>query len=508
MPIPTQPNRLTLPLNEINTEGRIRQDYGDMEDLKTSLKTHGLLQPIVVNQQKQLIAGGRRYRAHQELGESSIAVVFFETLDEVHLRVLEVEENIRRKDFDWKERVLAIAVAHETAKRTAILERGAKQWTQAQTGDLLGQSVGNVNNALRLASLIRAGDKEIISADGPKEALGLLLLRKEREAQKNLAAFISGKATAGTGISQTEANSVLDSVRKSLEGTGEEEGFYDRPTSPISGSTASGGTVMAPSLGDEMPGGQTAVAEITIPLSRMILKGDSITLMSQMTPGSIDHIITDIPYGIDMEMLAQDNASTGTTSSINSVADTHGVEANVALFEPFLQASFRLLPDSGFCIFFLDIEHWEKLRDLAYKTGFKVQRWPLVWHKTHTCKNQSAQYNFTKNTEIAMVCRKGNATLISPQGSSVWAGTNEVERQMLGHPFVKPLKLWQWLFNSIAIRGQKLYDPFAGVGSMPIAAVEAGFVPVCSEIEEVHYNRLVVNVANAYKNLYPQVVFK
>ena len=511
--IPTQPNRIYIPLSEINVEGRIRADYGDMDDLKDSLQKHGLLQPVVINQSKQLIAGGRRYRAHAELGETNIAVVFFETLDEVHLRVLEVEENIRRKDFDWKERVLAIAVAHETAKRSALLGSDSQRWTQAQTGELLGQSVGNVNNALKLAGLIRNNDKEIVDAATPKEALGLLLLRKEREADKHLAAFISNKAATGSGVSTADALAALDLARKAIEGAGEDEGFYE--TTPqagqvqtsLPGTTASGGSVAAPSVGEEMPGGSAPVAEIEISLSKTILKGDSFELMAQMKAGSIDHIITDPFYGIEMDNLAQENAGASTQSSIDSVRATHDVESNLALFPHMMAHAFRLLPETGFFVLWCDIDHWEKLRDHAYRAGFKVQRWPLTWHKTHTCKNQSAQHNFTKNTEIAMVLRKGNATLAVPQASAVWAGTNEVERQMLGHPFVKPIKLWQWIFNAVAIKGQRIYDPFAGVGSCPLAAIEAGYTPIASEMDEVHFNRLVVNVANAYKSLHSSVKF-
>jgi ParB family chromosome partitioning protein len=507
MSIPLQPNRLYVPLNEIDTSGRIREDYGDLDGLKESLTKYGLLQPIVINQNKRLIAGGRRYRAHHDLGEKEIAVVFFETLNEVQLRVLEVEENIQRKDFDWKERVLAVVIAHETAKRHAIVDKGLTQWTQAQTGELLGISVGNVNNYIKLAGYIRSKDAEILKCDTVKDAFSVLLLRKEREVQKVLAQFISGKAASGTGITQSDANTVLAAAEQGL-GANEEDGFYSAPTaaSPVFKS-ASGGTVSAPVLGDEMPGGLAPITQVEIPLSKTIFKGDSIELMKQMSAGSVDHVITDIPYGIDMDMLAQDNASATTTTSIGSVADTHGVEANVALFEPFLRGAFRVLPESGYCVFWMDIDHWEKLRDIAKQVGFKIQRWPLIWHKTHTCKNQAAQYNWTKNYEHAMVLRKGNATLITPQGSSVWAGTNETERAMLGHPFVKPFKLWQWLFNAVAIKGQRLFDPYAGVGSMSIAAVESGFTPIAAEIDEVHYNRLVVNVANAYKSLHAGVKF-
>jgi DNA modification methylase len=208
-----------------------------------------------------------------------------------------------------------------------------------------------------------------------------------------------------------------------------------------------------------------------------------------------------------MDNLAQEQSSGTTKSDIASIVGTHSVHENIRDFKLFLANAYRLLPESGYCVFWCDIDHWEKLRDIAYETGFKVQRWPLIWQKTHTCKNEAAHFNFTKNSEIAMVCRKGVATLITPQGSSFWSGSNEAEKAMLGHPFVKPFKLWEWILSAVASKGQRILDPYAGVGSFGIAAVNAGYLPISIEVDEIHYNRLVVNVANAYKALHPNVQF-
>jgi hypothetical protein len=173
----------------------------------------------------------------------------------------------------------------------------------------------------------------------------------------------------------------------------------------------------------------------------------------------------------------------------------------------FIPAAFKVIKQGGFCVFWYDLDHHEKLQQLALKVGFTVQRWPLVWVKTHTCLNQSAQYNFTKATEVCMVLRKGNATLLNPQPINYFLGGNDDTRAALGHPFVKPFKLWSWLFTAIAMRGQTVYDPFAGVGSSTIAAVNHGLQPIASELNPEHYNRLVLHTANAYRTLHPSATF-
>ena len=139
----------------------------------------------------------------------------------------------------------------------------------------------------------------------------------------------------------------------------------------------------------------------TLTISNMLIKGDAITYMKE-NAGCFDHIITDIPYGIDMEMLNQQQPS---IQNIDTVVAEHTVEGNVDLFHSFFPAAFGALKENGFCITWCDIMQWQLMYDLATKAGFKVTRWPITWNKLSPCINQTAQFNFTKSTEIAIVCR-------------------------------------------------------------------------------------------------------
>ena len=52
-----------IPLNEVVIENRQREDYGDIDALKSSLTKYGQLQPIGIDQNKRLLWGGRRLMA-------------------------------------------------------------------------------------------------------------------------------------------------------------------------------------------------------------------------------------------------------------------------------------------------------------------------------------------------------------------------------------------------------------------------------------------------------------
>jgi site-specific DNA-methyltransferase (adenine-specific) len=222
----------------------------------------------------------------------------------------------------------------------------------------------------------------------------------------------------------------------------------------------------------------------TIPLSKMVINSDCLTWMRNQPTDFVDHIITDPPYGIDMAMLNQQNPHGGMVD-ISRIEETHQVEPNLQLLSDFFPEAFRLTRPRGFCILWCDIMNWQFLYDNAIKVGFKVQRWPLIWHKTSACMNQSAQFNFTKNYEIAMVCRKSSSTLLQPMPSSIFPCARAAT---LSNPFAKPSELWVWLINAVSQIGQTILDPFAGEGSCPYACLSVSRLPIGVEIDEKHYN--------------------
>jgi ParB/RepB/Spo0J family partition protein len=482
---------LRVPANSILDSDRTRQDYGDLESLAESIDTNGLIHPIVIDSTNRLIAGGRRLRAMRDILKlDSIPVVIFEVLDDAQLAILEVEENIRRKNPTWIERILGVAKVHEASKRAAILDpKGTRRWTIVESGEMLGISFSNVQNNLVLARLIRARDKEILEAGGVREALQILMMRKEREVQKALAASMIEK---GNSLQITASKHAKEQIAESTD-----DGFFSKVPQASVG-------VVAPQIDeDEMPGvAGPNVPEVEIKLSSLLHQGDGVELMySSASEGlRVDHIICDPPYAIDMLNLED-------IDDIESVKEEHDVEDNLAIYERMFPAAYNILKDSGFFIFWYDLDHHEKLQHLARKAKFKVQRWPLIWAKSSPCKNKAPNYNWTKNFEVAMVCRKGTAALLLPQTSSVWTGTGEDLKVQLGHPFVKPIKLWQWIYAATVQRSQVVLDPFAGVGSSTLATIDYGCTPLAFEINSAHYDRLVINTAAAYKKLYPNPKF-
>ncbi|OJF76223.1 MAG: hypothetical protein BKP49_08770 [Treponema sp. CETP13] len=88
---------------QIKVKKRIRQDVGDLQPLMDSLKRYGLLNPIVVSENYELIAGERRLRAAIALGWETIPITITSSPDKISQLEIEIEENVVRQDFSREE---------------------------------------------------------------------------------------------------------------------------------------------------------------------------------------------------------------------------------------------------------------------------------------------------------------------------------------------------------------------------------------------------------------------
>ncbi len=87
-------------IDEIKITDRIRQELHDLSDLKTSIRQVGLLNPIIINEEYELLSGFRRLNACRQLDWKEIDAIIIETGDN-ELKKLEVEyhENLGRKEL-------------------------------------------------------------------------------------------------------------------------------------------------------------------------------------------------------------------------------------------------------------------------------------------------------------------------------------------------------------------------------------------------------------------------
>lgn len=94
---------MLVAIKDIKVKRRVRKDLGNLDDLKESLRTYGLLNPITINRKYQLIAGERRLESAKALGWTNINANIIDNLSEIDELEMEIEENNQRKEFTEQE---------------------------------------------------------------------------------------------------------------------------------------------------------------------------------------------------------------------------------------------------------------------------------------------------------------------------------------------------------------------------------------------------------------------
>ncbi|WP_377843335.1 ParB/RepB/Spo0J family partition protein [Bosea sp. UC22_33] len=119
----------------------------DLEDLTTSIRERGILQPIIVRSipgmmdAYEIIAGERRWRAAQRAELHDVPVILVEADDREALEIA-IVENVQRTDLN--------AIEEAAGYERLIAEFG---YTQNDLARVIGKSRSHVANTLRLSKL-------------------------------------------------------------------------------------------------------------------------------------------------------------------------------------------------------------------------------------------------------------------------------------------------------------------------------------------------------------------
>jgi|AGTN01.2.fsa_nt_gi ParB-like partition proteins len=119
-------------------------DEEKLEELAQSIRTYGIVQPIIVQRSGErftIIAGERRYRAARMAGLTEVPAVIKE-YSEMELMEVSLVENLQREDLNPMEEARAMRILMEE-----------HSLTQDELSSRLGKSRSAVANTLRLLSL-------------------------------------------------------------------------------------------------------------------------------------------------------------------------------------------------------------------------------------------------------------------------------------------------------------------------------------------------------------------
>lgn len=87
-----------IQIDQIKTNNKYLRLDTDVEKLKKSIETVGLINPLVLNEDNVLIAGGRRYSALKELGFDEVPCIKI-SKSELEQELISIDENLIRLDL-------------------------------------------------------------------------------------------------------------------------------------------------------------------------------------------------------------------------------------------------------------------------------------------------------------------------------------------------------------------------------------------------------------------------
>ena len=186
----TESQILNVPIEDIipnRFQPRIAFDETALKELSSSIKEHGIIQPLVLRRlgdKFEIIAGERRYKAAKMAGLSSVPAIISKIDDKKSAEVA-IVENIQRRDLSSIE---------EAKSYKQLLDKG--YLTQEELAKKMGLSQSAISNKLRLLSLSEEVQEALIEGKiSERHARSLLQLNTEELQNKWLEKIIKERLT-------------------------------------------------------------------------------------------------------------------------------------------------------------------------------------------------------------------------------------------------------------------------------------------------------------------------
>ncbi len=232
-------------------------------------------------------------------------------------------------------------------------------------------------------------------------------------------------------------------------------------------------------------------------------QGNSRALIRELPDNSVDLLLTDPPY--NLSPYSTGNMSFSWRKTINN--DLAEWDQTVFVPEEWREEFLRVLKPTGnifaFCTYNL-LGQWHSVFDPVFDT-FQF----MVWHKTNPVPKIRKQ-GFLNSCEL-IICmwNKGHTWHFGKQNemhnfieAPICMGRERLKDPV--HPTQKPLKVLRRIVELASNPGDVVFDPFMGVGSSGVAALQLGRGFVGFELEEQYFTAAEVRIERESQTLFSQ----
>lgn len=242
---------------------------------------------------------------------------------------------------------------------------------------------------------------------------------------------------------------------------------------------------------------------------KCILKADSRDIIKHIPDNSIDFILTDPPYNLGQHSTGNIPLP-GRSAMNNDVAEWDMIDFNP---EEWADDFIRVLKPTGNLFIFTSynqLGRWYTCLDHRFDTSNF-----MIWHKTNpapkifkagflnscemifTCWNKKHTWNFISQAEMhnfieSSICMKPER-LSNPK-----------------HPAQKPLAILRKMIEIASNENDIIFDPFMGVGSTGVAALNLNRRFIGVEIDDTYFDaaKKRIDIELSQSNLFSQPLFE
>lgn len=414
-----------IPPQDILVGERQRKEVGLTDGLIDSIKTHGILSPLIVRNDFNLdrdtpiagkpysklflIAGRRRLACAIELKLKTVPAIFYDAIDLAEAKVIELEENIKRESLPVRDHVEAVRELHD------LKLAADPAWTIKKTGALLGLSESQTSKILAVSTMLDTNPLSEIKT--LTHAIGIVQRLTERKQQASVTELLH--IPSSTSVEEIPIGALTKATMdKALENFST---IYKPGNRPIT----------------------------------MIKYEDNF-------------IPTKPIFCTDFDAWAKDYSG----PKFSAMQLDFGKDHFTDLIHVFYVHYNKFLSTDARILCWLDYYMFEAMREQFISMGFLVPRRPLVWLKSDTRQPPSGtQGEVPKSSyETALLAYRGYTNL-------VYTNTDSYTSQTVPSPICvgqKPEAMLRHFLSMIIDHQTDFLDPACGSGAALRAAEDLG----------------------------------
>lgn len=220
-------------------------------------------------------------------------------------------------------------------------------------------------------------------------------------------------------------------------------------------------------------------------------------IRERLDDDSVDCVITDPPYGVDVD-ISDSMGRVKDTQHAGTVANDKDEGEALDLWDNVMEEVARVLSEEGHLYVFASWKTWDGFCDIIEKYGFEVRNC-IVWEKSDASQiaafGDGAGPKYAYKHEFCIFATREGARPIEGYPEDIlkytearWSDVNDQKTQ---HPTQKPVNLIADLAENSTTEGDTVLDPFMGSGTTAVVAIQNDRDYIGFEVDEDNYRSVI-----------------